>query len=127
MFLTPAKPCYFFVYSFKRSFSVSDDSFWWSIFGWKNFFVYTILRELSGRWYSRTHVAPPKIEENVVDNQNTCTCRNQNIVSDTANCSDKLCVIKTHHLSCLGLEAQPKGKWFCPYCARKKTTGKKSK
>ena len=40
----------------------------------KNFFVYPILPELLGRWYSRTHVAPPKIKENVVDNQYTCTC-----------------------------------------------------
>ena len=40
------------------------------------------------------------------------TCRNQNIVSDTATCSDKSCVIKIYHLSCLGLEVQPKGKWL---------------
>ena len=63
----------------------------------------------------------------MIDNQNTCTCQNQNIVSDIANCSDKSFVIKTYHLSCLGLEVQSKGKWFCPYCDRKKTREKKSK
>ena len=69
-------------------------------------------------------MAPPKIKENAVDNQNTCTCRNQNILSDTANCSDKSSVIKTYHLSCLGLEVQLKGKRFCSYCARKKLDGR---
>ena len=34
---------------------------------------------------------------------------------------------KNVHLSCLRLEVQPKGKWFCRYCARKKTRGKESK
>ena len=65
-------------------------------------------------------MAPPKIKENVVGFKNICTCQNQNIVSDSANCSEKSCVIKTYHLSCLGLEVQPKGKWFCPYCAKTK-------
>ena len=69
-------------------------------------------------------MVPPKIRENVVDNQNTCTYWNQNIVSDTT-CSDKSCVIKTYHLSCNGLEVQPKGRWFCPYCAGKKKTREK--
>ena len=53
-------------------------------------------------------MAPPKIKENVVDNLNICACQNQKIVSDTANCSDKSCVIKTYHLSCLGLEEEKK-------------------
>ena len=57
-------------------------------------------------------MAPLKIKENVVASRNTCTCRNQNIVSDTATCSYKSCVIKIYHLSCLGLEVQPKGKWL---------------
>ena len=119
-----SKVCYFFVYS--REASLCQTILFDEVFlaekvpVAKNFFVYAILPELLGRWYSRTHVAPPKIKENVVDNQNTCTCRNQNIVSDTANCDDKSCVIKTYYLSCHGLEVQPKGKWFCPYCARKK-------
>ena len=39
---------------------------------------------------------------------NICACQNQKIVSDTANCSDKSCVIKTYHLSCLGLEEAKK-------------------
>ena len=118
MLLTQAKACYFFVYS--REASLCQMILFDEVFlaekvpVAKNFFVYAILPKLLGRWYSRIHVAPPKIKENVIDNQNTCTCRNQNIVSGTANCSDK-----TYHLSCLGLEVQPKGKWFCPYCARK--------
>ena len=76
----------------------------------KNFFVYPVLAELLGKWYSRIHVASPKIKENVIDNQNACTCWDQNVVLDTA-CSDKSFVIKTYHLSCLGLEVQPKGRW----------------
>ena len=69
-------------------------------------------------------MAPPKIKVNVVDNQNICICQNQNILSDSANCSDKSCAIKTYHLSCLGLQAQPKGKWLCPNCARKRLEGR---
>ena len=65
-------------------------------------------------------MATPKVKENVVDNQNISTCQKQKIVSDIVNYSDKSCVIKTHHLSCLGLEVQPRRKWFSPYCARKK-------
>ena len=93
--------------------------FWPKKYCCEKFIVYQILPELLRKWYSRTHVIPPKIRENVVDNQNTCTCWNQNIVSDST-CSDKSCVIKTYHLSCNGLEVQPKGRWFCPYCTGKK-------
>ena len=35
----------------------------------KIFIVSAILPELLGRWYFRSHVAPSKIKENVVDNQ----------------------------------------------------------
>ena len=131
MFLTQAKACYFFVYS--REASLCQMILFDEVFlaekvpVAKIFFVYAILPELLGRWYFRTHVAPPKIKENVVDNQYPCTWWNQNIVSDNANCSDKSCVIKTYHLSCFGLEVQPKGKWFCSYYTGKKTRGKKSK
>ena len=131
MFLTQAKACYFFVYS--REASLCQMILFDEVFlaekvpVAKNFFVHAILPELLGRCYSRTHVAPPKLKENVVAYRNTCTCRNQNILSDTATCSDKSCVIEIFHLSCLGLEVQPKGKWFCPCCARKKTRRKKSK
>lgn len=69
-------------------------------------------------------MALPKIKENVVENQSICICQNQNIVSDTVDCSHKSCAIKAYHLSCLGIEVQPKGKWFCPYCVRKKLEGR---
>ena len=89
MFLTQAKACYFFVYSSEASLCqkiLFDEVFLAEkVLVAKNLFVYTNLPELLGRWYSRTHVAPPKIKENVVANRNTCTCRNQ-ILSDTATC-----------------------------------------
>ena len=49
-------------------------------------------------------MALPKIKENVVENQSICICQNQNIVSDTVDCSHKSCAIKAYHLSCLGIE-----------------------
>ena len=76
MFLTQAKVCYFFVYS--REASLCQMILFNEVFlaekvpVAKNFFVYAILPELLGRWYSRTHVAPPKIKENVVANRNIC-------------------------------------------------------
>ena len=78
MLLTQAKTCYFFINS--REASLCQMILFDEVFSpekvtlAKNFFVYPILPELLGRWYSRSHVAPPKIKENVVDNQNTCTC-----------------------------------------------------
>ena len=78
MLLTQAKACYFFVYSIEASLChmiVFDEVFMAEkVLLAKNFFVYAILPELLGRWYSRTHVGPLKIKENVLDDRNTCTC-----------------------------------------------------
>ena len=129
MLLTNAKAGYFFVYSKESSLCqliIFDDAFLAEkVPIAEKFFVYGILPELLGKWHSRTHIAPPSIKEKANSSENICTCQNQNNISATVNCSDKSCIIKTYHLVCLGLETKPKGKWFCPYCSRKKTRGKK--
>ena len=72
MFLTQAKACYFFVYSSEASLRqkiLFDEVFLAEkVPVANNLFVYANLPELLGRWYCRTHVAPPKIKENVVAN-----------------------------------------------------------
>ena len=67
MFLTQAKECYCFAYS--REASLCQMILFDEVFlakkvpVAKNFFVYVILPQLLGRWYFKTHVAPPKLKK----------------------------------------------------------------
>ena len=89
------------------------------------FFVLAVLPELIGRWYSKSHVSIPQIQSKKDSAENVCTC--QSIIdSEIITCSDKLCVVKKYHISCLGIEHVSKKKWFCPYCSRKKSRSKKN-
>ena len=67
MFSTQAKACYFFVYSKEASLCQAilfDEVFLAEkVPVAKNFFVYTILPELLGRWYSRTHGHHQKLKK----------------------------------------------------------------
>ena len=82
------------------------------------FFTFGILPELIGRWYSKSHIFVPEIKNKENSTENVCTF--QSIVdSETIICSDKSCVVKKYHISCLGIEQVPKKKWFCPFVAVK--------
>ena len=90
------------------------------------FYTFAILPELLGKCYSRSHIPYPKIRSSESETHKVCTC-DRTIESQLITCSDKSCVVKQYHISCLGLDNVPKRKWFCPYCRRKKSRTKQSK
>ena len=124
--------CYFIVYggqtSLIKQIHVDMEFLAENVNKAKTFFTLAILPELLAKWYSRDHITFPDIET-TKENTNieeTCTC-GENKEGVKIECSDSTCVVKSYHLTCLGLTNKPKGKWFCPYCSRKKSRGKKRK
>lgn len=83
------------------------------------FYVYAILPELIGHWYSKTHIPLPEILNNENSVESLCTCDLTDVDSEIITCADKSCIVKKYHTSCLGIEKITKKKWFCPYCCRK--------
>ena len=132
MLLTNTPSCYFIVYSHTTSLveliNVDMTFLTENVAKALRFYKLAILPELVGKWYSRDHVPCPHIESIALENNSEicCTC-GESKQGDTVVCSDKACVISRYHLICLGLVDKPQGKWFCPYCSRKKTRGKKRK
>lgn len=128
MLLSNVDKCYFFVYGDPHSvcelIHKDIDFLTEKVPVATKFFVFAILPELIGRWYSKSHIAVPEIENKEDITENVCTCRS---IMDSAIiiCSDKSCVVKKYHTSCLGIEHVPKKKWFCPYCSRKKSRSRK--
>lgn len=121
--------CYFFVYGEPNSvcelIHKDNDFIMEKVPIATKFFVFAVLPELIGRWYSKSHVSIPQIQSKKDSAENVCTC--QSIIdSEIITCSDKLCVVKKYHISCLGIEHVSKKKWFCPYCSRKKSRSKKN-
>ena len=91
----------------------------------KRFFIFAVLPELLGKWYSKSHITEPKIYNKASEkSKDICTCQEEKD-SETILCTDKTCVVKTYHLQCLGLEEKPLKKWYCPYCRRKKSRSRK--
>ena len=124
MLLANVDMCYFFVYgdpySLCELIHKDIDFLMEKVPVATKFFVFSILPELIGRWYSKSQVAVPEIKSKEDNIENVCTC--QSIVdSKIIICSNKSCVVKKYHISCLGIEHLPKKKWFCPYCSRKKS------
>ena len=129
MLMAGAEYCYFYVYGKSESFyelvPIDLDFLSEKIEIAKRFFVFAVLPELLGKWYSKSHITEPKIYHKDSDtNNDICTCQQQRD-SETILCADKTCVVKNYHLQCLGLEEKPKRKWFCPYCRRKKSRSRK--
>lgn len=99
----------------------------------KHFFIYGILPEIVGKWYSRKPVAdadgvvqmPTMSEESEENNgqqqddhtKSWCYC-NQPEFGEMIMCDNKSCTIKWFHFDCLRLRHAPKGKWYCPSCAK---------
>ena len=88
----------------------------------RKFFIFGILPELLGKWYSRSNISHPNIQNRIENEseQSICICR-ESRESELIHCCDKSCMIKNFHTICLGIESVPKGKWFCPYCRNKKS------
>ena len=108
----------------------------------RHFFIYAILPEIVGKWYTRqpiadddgivAHVAnlEPVIENSKGDaddedyEKQWCYCA-QPSFGQMILCDDKACPIQWFHCKCLRIRGKPKGKWYCPGCAKKKKRTKK--
>lgn len=115
-----------------------------------HFFVYGILPELIGKWYTRQPVAnksgvveladklKPHTEGNDTDESQ---CDDQNGEDPDATwcyyggpshgkmvcCDNSECSIQWSHFKCLRIDSTPKEKWFCPSCAPKMNSKTKKK
>ena len=101
----------------------------------KNFFIYDVLPEIVGKWYTRGPVADSSgavplpttsntdtsttdlTEEDNDDGRSWCFCI-QPSYGDMIMCNHKNCSIKWFHFDCLCIRHPPKGKWYCPLCIK---------
>ena len=115
-----------------------------------HFFVYGILPELIGKLHTRqpvanksgvvevAHTLKSHIEGNDTDeaqyhDQNGedpdatwCYCGGPSY-GNMVCCDNSECSIQWFHFKCLRIHSTPKGKWFCPSCAPKINSKKKTK
>lgn len=64
-------------------------------------------------------IGPDVMDMPVDPNEPTyCVCR-QVSFGQMVMCDNSECPIEWFHFGCVGLEAQPEGKWFCPKCTKK--------
>ncbi len=100
-------------------------------------FVYGVLLELIGKWYTRKPIAdysgvvpePTSTASTSVDKDEVekswCCCQ-QPSFGTMIGCDSSDCTIQWFHCDCLRIRCPPKGKWYCPSC-RKNTESRKSK
>lgn len=101
----------------------------------QHFFIYGILPEIIGKWYSRKPVATadgvvhlPKSKAQATVDRNDdddddpeklwCYC-SKPAFGEMNMCDNKKCTIRWDHYDCLCLKETPKGKWYCPSCMKK--------
>lgn len=53
------------------------------------------------------------------DNRRYCVCDGYSY-GDMIACDDSNCEREWFHLTCIGLEVPPEGKWYCDNCSNKK-------
>ena len=106
----------------------------------EHIFVYGILPEIIGKWYTRTPIAnsagvvqilPPdhkaggdndgQNEDLTNDDENPdklwCFCE-QPAYGNMICCDHDKCTIKWFHFDCLRICCPPKGRWYCPSCCK---------
>lgn len=103
----------------------------------EKFYIYGVLLELIGKWYTRKPIAdssgvvqePTSTASVSVDldecEKSWCYCQ-QPSFGTMIGCDNSDCTIQWFHCECLRIRCPPKGKWFCPSC-RKLSQLKKSK
>lgn len=100
-----------------------------------HFFIYGMLPEIIGKWYTRK----PLANENgvvPVPSQSaaigSATCRSSEHQEESGEwcfcglpsfglmieCDNKKCSIQWFHCECLRIRSVPKGKWYCPSCRK---------
>ena len=123
---------------------VADKQFFNSVIdSAQHFFVYGILPEIIGKWYTRKPIAN---SDGVVpiltstdsrsEQQDTnesedmsklwCYC-NEPCFGEMIQCDNEKCTIKWFHFDCLRIRCPPKGKWYCPSCRKLSKFCKKKK
>ena len=103
----------------------------------RHFFIYGVLPEIVGKWYTRkpvastagrvplpTSTATPTsdMQSAVMDEKEDfsklwCYC-NEPSHGDMILCDHEMCTIKWFHFDCLRILSTPKGKWYCPSCRK---------
>jgi len=105
-----------------------------------DFFVYGMLPEIVGKWYTRRPVADAtnivsrmasSDHEDYEDEDITklwCYCQ-EPVFGDMVLCDNEECPIKWFHFDCLRIRCPPKNRWYCPSCRKlpQFTKGKGSK
>ncbi len=65
---------------------------------------------------SEGDAAMPDIDEDENgDNRKYCICQSVSY-GDMVACDNETCKLEWFHWTCVGLKAEPKGKWYCPVC-----------
>ena len=111
----------------------ADEHFFRSRFdNLQHFFIYGILPEIVGKWYTRIPVTNsdgivPQPVRNAPSNTDVdtgeditklwCYC-NMPSFGDMVMCDNKNCTIQWFHFECLSIRNPPKGKWYCPSCCK---------
>jgi len=108
----------------------------------KHIFIYGILPELIGKFYTRKPVAnsegivptpvpissaaesSEKIDDDDDPAKLWCYC-NQPSFGEMIECSNGKCSIRWFHFDCLRIRSAPKGKWYCPACRKLSKFNKK--
>lgn len=62
-------------------------------------------------------------EDEGADDKKYCTCRSVSYGNMVA-CDNEGCPYEWFHWSCVGIKAEPQGKWFCPECRVKTKEGR---
>lgn len=98
----------------------------------KHFFIYGILPEIVGKWYTRKPCADadgvvslpvnsdqPDCQQSQEDDSSTlwCYCSKPEF-GNMIKCDNRSCTIQWFHFDCLEMRAAPKGKWYCPSCVK---------
>ena len=98
----------------------------------KHFFIYGMLPEIIGKWYTRKPVADcngvvplPASSTRATDTAEQsedyskvwCYC-SQPSFGTMIMCDNSECSIQWFHCDCLRIRSPPKGKWYCPACRK---------
>ncbi len=105
----------------------------------KDFYIYGVLPEVVGKFYTRKPVIDSNgvvplvaISTNIVQESTACSINqtdtedmsrlwcycNQPVFGDMVKCDNQKCTIKWFHFDCLRIRCPPKGKWYCPSCRK---------
>jgi len=94
----------------------------------KHFFVYGMLPEIIGKWYTRkpvsdldniVHIPTTSLIESgnqEEDYTKLCCYCNEPSFGEMVCCENDKCTITWIHFDCLRMRFAPKGKWYCPSC-----------